>query len=178
MRALGFIGLAFAALLTTSCSSMKPEDFKGKTPELRLDEYFKGKSKAYGVFEDRFGKLRREFVVDVVGTVDGDTLTLDESFRYKDGETDHRIWSIRKIDDHHYNGTSPDIIGTAKGAGFGNGFTWTYDIDLKVGKDSTWRVNFTDWFYLSEDGVLLNRAHVTRFGVEIGTLTIAFRKLP
>lgn len=178
MRKIAAFCLAASALVLASCSSMTPEDFKGKTPELRLDEYFQGKSKAYGVFEDRFGNLRREFVVDVVGTVEGDTLTLDESFRYKDGETDHRVWTIRKIDDHHYDGTSPDIIGTANGSGYGNGFTWTYDIDLKVSEDKTWRVKFTDWFYLSEDGVLLNRASVTRFGVEIGTLTITFVKQP
>ena len=28
-----------------------------------------------------------------------------------------------------------------------------------------------------EDGVLLNRAYVTRFGIEIGQVTIAFRKV-
>ena len=27
-----------------------------------------------------------------------------------------------------------------------------------------------------EDGVLLNRAYVTRYGIEIGQVTIAFRK--
>ena len=49
------------------------------------------------------------------------------------------------------------------------------DVDLKVG-DSTWNVGFDDWMYLLQDGVLLNRAYVTRWGIRIGEVTIAFRK--
>ena len=32
--------------------------------------------------------------------------------------------------------------------------------------------------YLQPSGVLLNRAHVTKLGVEIGTVTLAFSKTP
>jgi len=37
-------------------------------------------------------------------------------------------------------------------------------------------VRFDDWMYLQSDGVLLNRAKVTKFGVELGTVTLAFSK--
>ena len=57
----------------------------------------------------------------------------------------------------------------------GNAFNWKYKVDLKV-DDSTWKVGFDDWMYLLEDGKLINRAYVTRWGILIGEVTISFDK--
>jgi len=154
---------------------MKPEDFNSKGPRFVLEDYFEGKTRAWGMFHDRFGALRREFVVDITGTWDGTTLTLDEEFDYADGEQDRRIWTIKKIDANTYTGTAGDIIGTAMGRSFGNALNWTYDMNLKVG-DSTWRVTFDDWMFLQPGGVLLNRATVTKFGMQLGTVTLSFSR--
>ena len=48
-------------------------------------------------------------------------------------------------------------------------------MDLKVG-DSTLRVHFNDWMFLQETGVLVNRARVSKFGVEIGEIALFFQK--
>mgnify|MGYP001252951478 CR=1 FL=1 len=160
----------------TGCSSMKPEDFSNRGPRLVLEDYFEGKTRAWGMFHDRFGALRREFVVDITGTWDGTTLTLDEEFDYADGEQDRRIWTIKKIDDNNYTGTAGDIIGSARGISFGNALNWTYDMNLKVG-DGTWRVTFDDWMFLQPGGVLLNRATVTKFGLQLGTVTLSFSRV-
>ena len=163
--------------LLGACGSMKIEDFKGTTPELKIEEYFLGKSKAWGIFEDRFGNLKREFVVDIEGTWDGNTLTLVEDFVYSDGETDQRIWVIDKVGENRYEGTAGDFIVTAIGVSAGKALTWSYDFDLKVGGNTT-RVHFEDWFYLQDDEVLVNRTDVTKFGIKLGTATIFFRRLP
>ena len=47
--------------------------------------------------------------------------------------------------------------------------------DLKVG-DDRWRVAFDDWMFLQPGGIVLNRATVTRWGIEVGTLTVSFAK--
>ena len=47
-----------------------------KKPDLILEQYFLGKTFASGIFEDRFGNVRRQFTVDIDGTWDGKTLTL------------------------------------------------------------------------------------------------------
>jgi len=165
-----------AVVALTGCSgTMKPEDFAGREPRFVLEEYFEGETKAWGMFHDRFGKLRREFVVDITGTWDGETLTLDEEFDYADGEKDRRVWTIRKIDDNTYVGTAGDIIGEAQGALYGNALNWTYDMDLKVG-DGAWRVTFDDWMFLQPSGVLLNRASVSKWGFEIGVVTLSFAR--
>ena len=68
------------------------------------------------------------------------------------------------------------MVGTAIGKSFGNALNWSYDFDLKVG-DGTWRVHFNDWMFLQTEGVMLNRATVSKFGIDIGTVTLAFSKL-
>jgi hypothetical protein len=40
----------------------------------------------------------------------------------------------------------------------------------------TYHVQFDDWMYLQPDGVLLNRARMSKLGVELGQVTLAFRK--
>jgi hypothetical protein len=155
---------------------MKIENFAGRTPELVLENYFLGHTRASGIFEDRFGNLRRQFEVDITGTVDGDTLTLDEHFIFADGETDRRVWTIRRIDENTYEGTADDVIGTAEGKVFGNALNWTYQVDLAMG-DRSLRVRFDDWLFLQPDGVLINRARVTKFGFEIGQVTLFFQRV-
>ena len=83
----GRLGAALISLIVlNSCTSMKPTDFKESTPALVIEDYFAGETRAWGLFEDRFGTLRRQFTVDITGTWDGDQLVLDERFRYSDGD--------------------------------------------------------------------------------------------
>jgi hypothetical protein len=154
---------------------MKPSDFENSTPKLVIEEYFAGETLAWGIFEDRFGRLRRQFTVDITGTWDGEQLVLDERFVYSDGETDRRVWKIRKTGPHTYEGLADDVVGAARGEAYGNALNWKYDMDLKVG-DGTMRVHFNDWMFLQPSGVLLNRARVTKLGFKLGEVTLAFMK--
>ena len=162
--------------ILTGCTSMKPEDFAGKEPRFQIESYFAGPTKAWGLFQDRFGNLRRQFRVDIEGTWDGETLTLVEDFSYDDGEQEQRIWRIRKTGEHSYEGSADGVIGKADGRAFGNALNWRYDFALKVG-DSSWTVTFDDWLFLQDDGIVINRAEVTKFGIQIGEVTLVFRKL-
>lgn len=156
---------------------MKPEDFAGREPELVLEEYFLGETMAWGIFEDRFGTLRRSFTVDITGTWDEEQqlLTLEEDFLYDDGEVDRRVWRVTKKDEHNYNGRADDVVGVAEGKIYGPALNWKYDIDLKM-KDSSLRVTFNDWMFLQDEKTMINRAKVTKFGILLGEVTIFFRK--
>ena len=160
-----------------ACQSMKIEDFKGTTPRLVLEDYFAGHTQGWGIFDDRFGNLRRQFKVDIDGTWDGKTLTMVEDFVYADGETDRRTWRIDKLDEHRYQGRADDVLGIAEGRVEGQALTWSYEVLLTIG-GSDRKVRFTDWLFLQDDEVLINRASVTKFGIELGTLTLFFRKPP
>ena len=168
--------LTFALIVLSGCTSMKPSDFSKAEPLLRIEDYFVGQTRAWGIFEDRFGNLRRQFDVDIQGSWDGEALVLDERFRYRDGETDRRIWTIKKIDEHRYEGSADDVIGTATGESYGNALNWRYDMDLKIG-EGTLRVHFNDWMFLQSSGVLVNRARVSKFGIAIGEVTLFFQKV-
>jgi hypothetical protein len=164
-----------AVLAITGCNAMKPEDFAHSTPRFLLEEYFDGRTQAWGIFEDRFGTVRRQFTVDITGRREGDALVLDEDFIYSDGERDRRVWRIVKTGDHGYEGRADDVIGVAAGKAYGNAVNWRYAMDLAVG-EGTWRVRFDDWMFLQPGGVVINRAAVTKWGLEIGRVTLVFTK--
>ena len=162
-------------LVLTGCSSMKIEDFKDQTPTLVLEEYFLGDTTAWGIFEDRFGNLKRSFKVEITGTLEDGVLTLDEHFEYNDGETDRRVWRITPKGNGYYEGEAGDVVGIASGQVAGNALNWEYDLDLPVGA-TVWRVHFNDWMFLLPDGVLVNKAKVTKWGLHLGTVTLFFNK--
>ncbi len=156
---------------------MKPEAFAGRTPTLLIEDYFVGETRAWGMFQDRFGNVRRQFTVDIVGTWDGETLTLVEDFLYNDGEVEQRIWTITKTGDHEYQGQADGVIGIARGQAYGNALNWRYQFALPVG-DRKLNVTFNDWLFLQDDRVLINRADVTKLGFRLGEVTLFFQKNP
>ena len=41
---------------------------------------------------------------------------------------------------------------------------------------STYEVQFDDWMYQMDDKVMLNRATMSKFGIELGEVLLSFRK--
>jgi hypothetical protein len=152
---------------------MKPEDFVDKQPALILEDYFAGETYASGIFVDRFGQLRRQFNVHITGNYHDGELTLDEQFCYADGERARRIWRIRRIDAHRYEGRADDVIGTAAGERYGNALRWQYRLALPIGGKPR-AVNFDDWMFLQPGGVLINRASMSKFGLTLGEVALYF----
>lgn len=140
-----------------------------------LESYFLGETRAWGLFEDRFGTLRRRFVVDIVGRVEGDRLFLDESFTFSDGEREHRQWRIDRVEDGSYVGHADGVIGSARGTQQDNVLNWSYLFNLEV-QGRKIRVKFDDRMCFEAGGVMLNRATISKFGIELGTVFIAFFK--
>ena len=167
----------FLFLLLTGCFQTNMKQFENNTPKLDLFSFFKGETIAYGIFEDRFGNLKRQFRVNITGNVDNKVLILDESFLYDDGEKAKRIWKIKKIIDDEqkisYEGQAEDVEGKATGSVVGNTLNWSYDIFLNI-KGSNIKVHFNDWIYKQSDDLAINRAYVSKFGINIGSVTLVF----
>ena len=179
MRPLFSVLFAFALLmLGVGCAPKPVDQFIGKTPALSLEEFFEGETVAYGIFEDRFGHLKRQFRVRINGRVEGNVLTLDEDFLYDDGEKANRVWTITNLGQTEdgltrYQGQAADINGQASGVVAGHALNWSYDIDL-VTDDGTYTVHFDDWIYQQDEHIALNRAYVTKFGFDVGSVTLVF----
>ena len=167
----------FIILLFTGCSQTDMKEFQNNTPKLDLFEFFAGETIAYGIFEDRFGNLKRQFRVNINGKIDNQILTLDEDFLYDDGEQAKRIWKIeKKIDNNQkiiYEGQADDVEGKASGSISGNALNWSYDIFLNI-KGSDIKVHFNDWIYKQSEDLAINRAYVSKFGINIGSVTLVF----
>jgi hypothetical protein len=157
----------------SGCASMTTADFKGGAPQMRLEEYFNGDSTAYGMFFNRAGDVKRQFKVAMHGVWDGSKLILNEDFTYDDGEKQLRVWTFRKTGENTWEGTAPDVIGTATGAFEGNAYRMHYTADLKSGS-STYRLDFDDWLFRQSDNVVLNNAKVTKFGLDVGQIQLVF----
>lgn len=169
------ISCVLVLILLSGCGGMAVDDYRRGQPPLDLFAYFDGKTEAWGIFEDRFGAIRRQFHVTINGKIDGDTLTLNEEFQYADGEESTRVWTILKTGENTFEGSAPDVIGTAQGKSAGNALNWSYELDLVVG-DSSYRVTFDDWMFRQKGDVLINIANVTKWGFDVGRVTLFFRK--
>ena len=177
LKNLRILLISLTIFLLYGCSSTNMKDFENKTPKLDLFEFFRGETVAYGIFEDRFGKLRRQFRVKIKGSVNQNILTLDEKFIYDDGEKATRIWKIKKLNENKklikYEGSADDVEGLATGSSIGNALNWTYDIYLNI-KGSNLKVKFNDWIYKQDSNIAINRAYVSKFGIDIGSVTLVF----
>ncbi len=155
---------------------MKIEDFQGGAPRLELEQFFAGRTEAWGMFQDRFGSVRRQFTVDIEGIVKDETLILVEDFSYSDGEVERRVWTVRRTGPDSYEGEAEGVSGKARGRISGNAFRWRYDFDLSI-NGRVWRVHFDDWMFLQPGGqVVLNRAAVSKWGIGLGAATLCFVK--
>jgi len=162
-------------IMLSGCSGNNLDYYKGTTPQADIKEYFNGPVKAWGIVQDRSGRVTRRFDVQMVGKWEGDIGTLTETFDYYDGETQKRVWTIKKLTDGSYEGTAADIIDKATGKTEGNAVRWNYVMDLPVG-DTTYRIRFDDWMWVMNDGVLVNRSYLKKFGFTVAELTIFMQK--
>ena len=162
----------------TSCSgnsSMKPIDFKDQKPRLVIEEYMSGNVKAWGILQNRSGKVTRQFSADLNGKWDGKQLVLDEKFNWNDGEVQTRQWKINKIDEYNYEGTAGDVVGKAKGYSYGPAFKFEYVLLVPV-KGREIKITFDDWIFKQDERVAINRATMTKFGIKVAELTVMFVK--
>ena len=169
--------LCIATLLTSCGTTMTPSEYASETPALDLQTYFNGTVDAWGIFQDRSGKVIKRFKVVIHCSWQGDTGTLDEDFSYSDGTKQKRVWTLKKMADGKYIGTADDVVGEAKGQVGGNALNWKYVLALPV-DGKVYNVNFDDWMYLMDDQVMLNRAVMSKFGFRLGEVTLSFHKRP
>ena len=48
-------------------NNMKPEDFINTKPIIKIENYFEGEVQAWGLLQDRKGKVTRQFKADMFG---------------------------------------------------------------------------------------------------------------
>ncbi|WP_410482747.1 DUF3833 domain-containing protein [Undibacterium sp. Jales W-56] len=170
------IFIASAALILSSCASTNdPKLYAAEQPALVLPQFFNGTVDAWGMFQDRSGKIVKRFTVVMRCEWQGEVGRLDEDFTYSDGTRQNRIWTLKKTGTGTFIGTAADVVGEAKGLVSGNTLHWNYVLALPVDKKII-HVDFDDWMVLMDDKVMLNRAIMSKYGIELGSVTLSFTK--
>lgn len=150
--------------------------YRDEQPRLDLREYFNGEVEAWGMFQNRSGEVIKRFTVRMQASWQGDQGELVEDFNYSDGSKQRRVWKIRRVAENQFEGRADDVVGVAQGQQSGSLLHWQYVLDLPV-DNTSYQINFSDTMVLIDNKTMLNRAVLRKFGFEVGSVTLAFRKL-
>ena len=167
---------ALSAALLTACGGVDVSHYADQKPALDLPTFFDGQLDAWGIFQKRSGELVRRFHVEITGTWESPTSgQLDERFTYADGETQRRVWTLKQQADGTWQGTADDVVGIAVGRVSGNALRWTYTLKLPV-DDKVYEVAFDDWMWLMDENTMMNRSTMSKFGFDLGEVTLFFKR--
>lgn len=165
-----------AALILSSCASLRVSDFASGRPILDPSKFFTGRTISAGVMENRGGVPLRRVTTKTSGRREGATLLLEQDLVFNDDKPQHRSWRIRKLDPHRYEATANDMVGTAAGEAYGNVFHWSFTLALSPGNPLA-NVQMSQWMYLQPDGrTLINHSTIRKLGLVVAQVTEQFRK--
>jgi hypothetical protein len=127
-----------------------------------LPQFFSGRTLAWGVFEDRFRRVRRRFEVDIAGHWEGREFVLTEQFRYDVGAVEQRTWRIVPGVAGRFIATSSACVGEAVGICSSNSVHMRYRFKLELQR-RTVVVDVDDRIYHMGGGIAVNRATMSKF---------------
>ena len=160
----------------SGCGSEPIGAFKNGRPLFEPEKYFAGETHSWGIVETPSGKPKEVLHTRTTGRWDGSSLHFEQQIVFEGGNTLHRSWLVRRMDEHHYSATGTGIIGTAHGEAWGNVFHLDFTLDAVPG-NPLGRVHMSQWMYLQADGVtLVNRDALSKDGLIIAGITEQFRK--
>jgi len=147
--------------------------------KLVLEEFFKGRHVAEGVFTNTRDNTTRGLKVQMRGTWDApsQTLTLVEDFVYSDGEKDRKTWRFTRLSEGRYSGTRDDVIGQADIRQEGNDVRLTYVAKVTTSTGSSWNIRFNDLLALTSPREVLNTADLSWLFFDVGKVRLTIRKV-
>ena len=134
-----------------------------------------GHTRAEGVFEDRFGRLKRRLAVDMHGAWKDGRFHLEEHFTYDDGRREARLWIVTPGEGGHFTAACDDCVGIARGHVADGTITMHYRFRLRM-KSRVITVDFSDRIHRLGSGRAVNRATMSKLGVRLGELALFFER--
>jgi hypothetical protein len=162
-------------VLLGACSTPDVTHYAANQPVFDPVQFFVGKTDAWGMFQQRSGEVVKRFQVEITGRQQDGKLILEEHFRYDDGTTQERIWTLQQQADGSWRGHAGDVLGEASGHAAGNALNWRYTLLLPV-DGKTYEMQMDDWMFLIDAQTMINRTSMRKFGVEVGQVSLFFRK--
>ncbi|MDU8927021.1 DUF3833 domain-containing protein [Alisedimentitalea sp. MJ-SS2] len=174
----------FLVILVMAAKSMflsfraqNPADYADAGPTFSLKTHLNGEILSEGLIYGPTGKMTNSFVAKMVGEWDGDTGTLSEEFTYSNGKQQSRKWFLKLGDGNTFTATADDIVGEARGVVSGSTIKMEYQIVLPEDAGGH-TLTATDWLYLTESGVIMNKSEMRKFGIKVAELVATMRPDP
>ncbi len=178
---LSFLAGILAALLLialagriASFRAQRPEDYAGEGPAFDLVRDMNGPIACEGVIYGPFGRVAARFVAQMQADWDGNRGTMTEAFRYHNGSTQDRVWTLTVGDDGSIRAEAPDLVGSGHGRQSGPSFCLRYRLRLPEGSGGH-VLDVTDWMYVMENGAIVNRSQFRKFGIKVAELVAVMR---
>lgn len=173
----GKMSILLCALLLTACSTPEVSLYAKNEPKFDIQSFFSGSLTAHGTLKNRSGEVTRYFNATLEGSWDKGAGTLAEVFVFDDGEVQKRTWIMTPDAQGKYTATANDVIGKGDIKIAGNALFMKYVLQVPYDGDLI-EVNVDDRMYMVKDGVVMNESIMTKFGFEVGYLSIVIQKTP
>lgn len=170
--------LLIAALaLLSGCSGPALTDYAERGPKLIPEQFFNGELTARGVVKDFSGEVIRTFDADISASWDSAGVgTLDEEFRFDDGEVQTRVWTLTPSNTaDSYHADAGDVAEPGVMRWSGNAIHMNYVLQIAYG-DGTLDVRMDDWMYLVTPDTLINQTTMSKWGIDVGELVLVIQK--
>lgn len=167
----------FAKNMFLSFRAQSPSDYADTGPEFLLKTHLAGEILSEGLIYGPTGRVTNSFVAKMSGEWNGDTGTLSEEFTYSNGERQSRKWFLTLGEGNTFTATADDIVGKARGVVSGSTVKMEYQIVLPQ-KSGGHTLNATDWLYLTENGTIMNKSEMRKFGLKVAELVATMRPDP
>jgi hypothetical protein len=163
-----------AAFTLAGCASPTADDYAAEKPVLDLRRYFNGMLDALACSPTAAARWCAASPWCMDCRWQGDDGVLDEDFTYSDGTRQRRIWRLTRRLAMAATPAAPT--------------TWwakprarprqrcTGNTPWPAGGRAHLNVQFDDWMYLMDDKVMLNKAVMSKFGIQLGEVTLSFTK--
>ena len=154
--------------------SQDPAEYSATGPGFDITQHFRGPITCEGMIFGPTGRMTSRFVADMEGSWNGESGSLKEYFTYATGAKQMREWHLSMGENGYFTATADDVIGVAQGRQ--SGATVRMKYRLKLDEDAGGHVlDVTDWMYLMENGVIMNRSEMRKFGFKVAELVATIR---
>ena len=154
--------------------SQKPEKYADTDPTFDIRKHLAGDLLCEGMIYGPSGQVVSRFVADFKGEWDGETGTLAEDFTYATGLRQQRKWFLTMGENGHFTATADDIIGEGRGVMSGATVQLFYRIKVNEAGGGH-ELDVVDWMYLMENGTIINRSEMRKFGIKVAELIASIR---
>ena len=168
------LAVGLAAGLVSACAAGPVRPNGAAEPGFDPIAFFDGHTRSRGVIEDRSGAPTGPIVTDSVAYQDAaGRLHMAQTLMSPGGTAQRRDWVLWRTGPDTFDATANDMDGTARGESTGRMFHWTW-IWARSPGDPLMNVTMNQWMYRMDDGSVIIRTAVSKFGFIVAEVTEQF----